>query len=556
MTDHRTRTSFKLAGWLLIPLLCLAAVSGPGNYSTVINLFLRSTTEASARSAIGAASSGSGGALTNAVIYGSTSGNVTFGATGSFIGTGTANGLNVATPATELHVGSASTSSPRGIMSAQYTTDALGARIHLRKARGTEAAPTVVVTGDDLGRLQWSGYDGNSYEEMASIRAAATGTIADTRVPTQLIFSTATDAAPSVLTDRMTLGPDGYLGINATGAAALARLHVKTDNSSGTSYGKGIRIENVNTGGYADLTYLNDRGAVNGIFQTGVYGSLGTVPDYAFFINSITAGGIIFGTSGSEKMRILPTTGAVGIGTTAPGSFGLAINHATGQSLDLIYNDSDGSPLNHASFAVGATGNLTIAPSGGNLDLTGTLRGASDVRAGAAGFFYFNTRSVIASPSDGTIKLSNLAQTGFTLLQLGGTTSAFVAAKRVGTTLAIRLADDSADAPISASNGTFSGYIVGGIQSLSGAGAVNVTQAITEVTTTGVGDALTLADGVAGQEKTIIHGVDGGSAVLTPTTKTGWSTATFTSAGESLTLVFLATRGWCVKSSYLAVVAP
>ncbi len=35
--------------------------------------------------------------------------------------------------------------------------------------------------------------------------------------------------------------------------------------------------------------------------------------------------------------------------------------------------------------------------------------------------------------------------------------------------------------------------------------------------------ALTLADGVAGELKVIVHTVDGGSAVLTPTTKIGFS---------------------------------
>ena len=94
------------------------------------------------------------------------------------------------------------------------------------------------------------------------------------------------------------------------------------------------------------------------------------------------------------------------------------------------------------------------------------------------------------------------------------------------------------------------------VQSLSGAGAVNLTTGITEVTSTGVANALMLADGAPGQEKTIIHGVDGGSFVLTPTTKTGWSTFTSTAAGESITLVFLTTRGWIVKGSYLGVIAP
>ena len=552
----RFSKSFLFTLAVLIPLVLLAQNSGPQNYATVIMTFLRAQTAAAARSAIGAGTGGvgsesinfnstqftvgavtnvtivSGVITTNAVMKGSTSGTITVGATGGIVSSGNTNGFGVASPVTEMHVGSTSTSSPRGIMSAQYSTGTDGAQVHMRKARGTEASPTVVVTGDDLGRLQWSGYDGNSYEEMASIRAAATGTIADTRLPTQLIFSTATDADPSVLTDRMYLTAAGSLGIrySPTSSSHLIDAYQVTGFPT-------IALGDIPLAG-APLLYL----------QTDVasgYGILETRSSHPLVLGAADV-----------NLLWITTGGGIGIRTTTPGSFGLAINHATGQALDLIYNDSDGSPANHATLTVGATGNLTIAPSGGVVSITGAIAASTDIVGGASSLIYFSSRTVISSPVNGNLLIRNNGGTDFGVMQLGGTTSSFPAIKRSSTTAAFRLADDSADAPITASNGTFSGYIVGGVQSLSGAGAVNVTQAITEVTTTGAAQALTLADGVAGQEKTIIHGVDGGSAVLTPTTKTGWSTCTFTAAGESLTLVFLATRGWCVKSSYLAVVAP
>lgn len=54
------------------------------------------------------------------------------------------------------------------------------------------------------------------------------------------------------------------------------------------------------------------------------------------------------------------------------------------------------------------------------------------------------------------------------------------------------------------------------MQALSGAGAVNLTTAITRFTSTGGAQALTLADGaIVGQRKRIYHAVDGGSGVLT-----------------------------------------
>jgi hypothetical protein len=80
-------------------------------------------------------------------------------------------------------------------------------------------------------------------------------------------------------------------------------------------------------------------------------------------------------------------------------------------------------------------------------------------------------------------------------------------------------------------------------QSLSGAGAVDITSAVTKVTTTG-SDALTLADGQTGQIKVIIMIVDGGDGTLTPTTLLGGSTITFADAGDAVVLLWVATLGW------------
>jgi len=96
--------------------------------------------------------------------------------------------------------------------------------------------------------------------------------------------------------------------------------------------------------------------------------------------------------------------------------------------------------------------------------------------------------------------------------------------------------------------GNLTGIVYGTIQSLSGAGAVNITTAVTCLTTTGASQALTLADGTVGQFKTIVHIVDGGSAVLTPTTKIGFSTVTFTNVGDTVQLYY-STTGWAIVGS-------
>ena len=103
-------------------------------------------------------------------------------------------------------------------------------------------------------------------------------------------------------------------------------------------------------------------------------------------------------------------------------------------------------------------------------------------------------------------------------------------------------------------NSSFATDVVLGTQSLSGAGAVDITNAFTALTTTGAAQALTLANGSVGEVKIISHVVDGGSAVLTPTTKIGFSTITFTAVGESAMLVYTA-AGWAIVALNGAVAA-
>lgn len=89
-----------------------------------------------------------------------------------------------------------------------------------------------------------------------------------------------------------------------------------------------------------------------------------------------------------------------------------------------------------------------------------------------------------------------------------------------------------------------SGKVVGfgAPQALSGAGAVNVTTLATLFTSTGAAQALTLADGTrAGQVKFIMHVVDGGSGVLTPTTATNFTTVTFTNVYDWCALIWSGT---------------
>jgi len=77
----------------------------------------------------------------------------------------------------------------------------------------------------------------------------------------------------------------------------------------------------------------------------------------------------------------------------------------------------------------------------------------------------------------------------------------------------------------------------GTVQTLTGAGAVNITTAITEIVTTGA-DALTLVDGAQGQRKYIVMKTDGGAGTLTPDNLGNGTTITFDDVGDSADLIF------------------
>ena len=106
-------------------------------------------------------------------------------------------------------------------------------------------------------------------------------------------------------------------------------------------------------------------------------------------------------------------------------------------------------------------------------------------------------------------------------------------------------------------NQTFSNAIIGAVQALSGAGAVNITTLTTAFTSTATGNALTLVNGAVGQIKTIVYVAEAAGAdtgVLTPTTRVGYSTITFTNVGDSVTLQYF-TQGWAVIGVRGATVA-
>lgn len=99
--------------------------------------------------------------------------------------------IGTASPAsTMLQVVETSTASPRGILSDQYSTGTQGARITMRKARGTFASPAIITTGDTLGSWTASGYDGTNFIDSGKVISNSVGTVSTGIVPSTMAFQT------------------------------------------------------------------------------------------------------------------------------------------------------------------------------------------------------------------------------------------------------------------------------------------------------------------------------------------------------------------------------
>lgn len=87
-----------------------------------------------------------------------------------------------------------------------------------------------------------------------------------------------------------------------------------------------------------------------------------------------------------------------------------------------------------------------------------------------------------------------------------------------------------------------------GVQAITGPGAADIVTRRTNVTSEST-DAITLADGdYVGQIKIITLLVDGGVMTLTPATASGWTTGTFSDAGDTVVLEWGGALGWLVNA--------
>ena len=110
----------------------------------------------------------------------------------------------------------------------------------------------------------------------------------------------------------------------------------------------------------------------------------------------------------------------------------------------------------------------------------------------------------------------------------------------------IRLAVAGSDKITVTSTTTTISGLVNNVQSISGPGAISLTETVTFMTTTGT-DAYTLADGTNGQIKIIQMVGNGGTGTVTPTNLVGWTSISFNNIHDNVTLLYTP-NGWAITA--------
>lgn len=222
------------------------------------------------------------------------------------------------------------------------------------------------------------------------------------------------------------------------------------------------------------------------VFATNITQSAGTAALQAVTCTTATGTGAVSGFTTVTVSSTITSTTASGNNAFVMESgarfyFDSGVNtfmhESAGDTVALVTGGSE--RWNTSTTALTIASGVTLAAQAVTAT---TVTATSNVYAGAATELGWTGRATMKSSADGIIELFNDALSGFTRLNFGGTSSSFPAIKRSSATLAFRLADDSADAAITAAgitasgNGTFQGGSVTiGAASTATAGAIRLT---------------------------------------------------------------------------------
>jgi len=487
------------------------ASTGAATFAGTATLYTVGASSTGENSLIFTGADGNGNVRTPAKITGKQAGNGGYGSlvfqtafNNSLVDALTINSSQAATFAGAVSSGTTSTSGTQFDASATGASSSSGGAFIRVGVRDGAA----LASGDRLGGVLFNGSTGASTDENSVA-----------------IFGYAND------TWSAGVAP-GRLDIDIAPAGSATRVNQLRLTATTATFAGAVTV----SGG----SNTTSAGAVN--LTSSSYGGGYTLKDGTKYL------GLFSKTSGTQLCFYTNQAAGTDLGSLTPD---LIINTGTSTFAGAVTVSSSTASTNTTSGALVVTGGVGV---GGALNVGGAvtvamtnpeiqIRSTSDAAAqrqyltfGSTTYNRAQFQSVSAGTNDGSLELRTFNAGTQTLSQTWNKDGSSTFAGAV----------------------TVNGAVTTSSTTLSGAGAIPITTSLVKFTSTAAANALTLANGVDGQRLTIVHDVKGmlGTGVLTPTTKTGFSTITFTNAGDTVSLVYVTTRGWMVTGSYLATIAP
>jgi hypothetical protein len=291
---------------------------------------------------------------------------------------------------------------------------------------------SIVLSGNSLGKIRWSGFDGSAPITAGTIECQVDGTPGANDMPGRLVFSTTADGASSPPTERMRINNAGtiFFGNGETNASPANALIAATG-------GSGTNI----TG--ATLTVQGGRGTGTGaggpiVFSIASTGTTGTTLNAATERARIDSSGrLLMGTTGSNNiygvesnLQLSGTTYAQSSlslyrqdSTGAGNSAGLFLGRARASASVvasgdrtgfIIFAGHDGTDLNNATASIESFVDNTPGTDSmpGRIVLSTTSSGASNpteqLRITSDGIIAYNQVAPAAVNATATLTAANL----------------------------------------------------------------------------------------------------------------------------------------------------
>ena len=414
-------------------------------------------------------------------------------------------------------------------------------------------ADMVLLPNDDV----WLLYDITS--ERWRVIERGTGSIASGTINEIAYFDTATTVSSLPVDTYPSLTELSY--VKGVTSAIQTQLDAKADDSTTITIA-GTANQITSSAGAQDLSAnrtwtLSLPSTISGVNT--IIGGSSTTQDLTFQTTTgIGASGadmhFLVGNNGATEAMTILNSGNIGIGVSPVNIFHIK---AAAGSLHVRFEDGTQGSI---GFIGGANGIITGAGTNdfairaeSDLWLSGSGN-ATDVVIKSGGKVGFSTTA-----PDKVVEINSATGINLRLTYNDSNGSAANYADFETTSSGdLNITPSGGDATITGSLTVTARTIFNGTTTSSGAGAVGITGSIHEITTTGTGDALTLADGAEGQRLSVIYVAEGAgtdTAVLTPTNFGSGSTITFSVIGQSARLIFTNGKWYADGDPYGAIIA-